>query len=72
MSPGELREARKGLNLTADEFGRVFGVTGRSISRYEAGDRSIPHALAVLVRLVGKFKVVRKELGLDISEDDVS
>lgn len=68
MSPGELKDARRSFGLTAEELGRLLGFASKSISRYEMGHRPIPQALAILVRLLVKFRAVRAELGVTLVE----
>lgn len=50
MTPKEFREARRKLGMSANELAEKLGLSdGRSIRRYEAGDRPIPIPTAALM-----------------------
>jgi len=52
MTPTELKQARHRLGLSAGAFARAVGVSdGRTVRRWEAGDRDIPGPVIVLVNL---------------------
>lgn len=57
MSPAEFRNIIEGLHLTQMEASRVFGVSGRAIRAWIAGDRAIPEPLAKLLRLLASGAV---------------
>ncbi len=43
MTPAEFKTARRALGLSVNSMAQVVGVaTGRTIRKWEAGDRSIP------------------------------
>lgn len=66
MTPMELREARHRLGLSANQFGRVVGLTpekpGRTVRRWEAGENDIPGPVVVLTRLLLDCPAARKRL----------
>lgn len=63
MTPAELREARQTLGLSAARFAAAVGVAdGRTVRRWEAGDREIPGSVAILVRLLLDMPAIRKRL----------
>ena len=65
MTPAELKAARHALGLSAEGFSRVLCVqSGRTVQRWEAGDRDIPGPVIVLVRLLMACPTSRKRLGL--------
>lgn len=65
MTPSELRALREALGITADALATVLGVSGgRTVRRWEAGDRAIPGPVAVLLRAIGENADVRKHFGL--------
>lgn len=65
MTPAELKSARRALGLSAEGFARVVGVeSGRTVRRWEAGDRDIPGPVKVLVALALGSKAVRNALGI--------
>jgi transcriptional regulator with XRE-family HTH domain len=52
MKPKEFRAIRKALGLSAREMAAKLGLSdGRSIRRYEAGERPIPIPTALLVQV---------------------
>jgi DNA-binding transcriptional regulator YiaG len=52
MSPDEFKEARRKLGLSAQELATALGVAdGRTVRRWEAGDRDIPGPAIVLLRI---------------------
>lgn len=52
MTPTDLKQARQRLGLSAGAFARAVGVSdGRTVRRWEAGDRDIPGPVIVLMRL---------------------
>ena len=69
MTPGELKEARHALGLSADGFAHVVGVeSGRTVRRWEAGERDIPGPIVVLVGLLLSVPAARKRLGLKLAK----
>ena len=52
MTPVEFKAARHALGLSAEGLARTIGVaTGRTVRKWEAGDRDIPGPAALLMRL---------------------
>jgi hypothetical protein len=50
MTPTELKEGRRKLGLSCARFAAAVGVTeGRTVRRWEAGDRDIPGPVIVLL-----------------------
>lgn len=63
MTPAELKSARHALGLSAEGFARVVGVeSGRTVRRWEAGERDIPGPVKVLIRIALKLPAARREL----------
>lgn len=46
MKVGNLSDYRKKKNLSTQELGRLTGVSGATISRYETGKRKLPVEIA--------------------------
>lgn len=70
MSSDDLVQIRKLLGLSANSFADRFGIDdGRTVRRYEAGDRRIPGPLIVLLRLVMESPEVRLHMGLRLPSD---
>lgn len=52
MTPAELKAARHTLGLSAEGFARACMIeSGRTVRRWEAGDRDIPGPVIQLVRI---------------------
>lgn len=49
MTPDALKSARARLGLTQAGLGELLRCDGRTVRRWEAGDREIPGPVAVLV-----------------------
>lgn len=65
MTPQELKAARQLLGLSAEGFARLVGVeSGRTVRRWEAGDRDIPGPVQVLTRALIESGAVRRHFGL--------
>jgi|HigsolmetaAR203D_1030402.scaffolds.fasta_scaffold15358_3 Predicted transcriptional regulator len=70
MTPAELKAARHALGLSAEGFARWVNVqSGRTVRRWEAGDRDIPGPVAVLVRAAMASRAVRAHFGLSLPDD---
>ena len=51
MTPAEFKAGRHALDLSANELARLFEVSGgRTIRRWESGERDIPGPAKVLMR----------------------
>lgn len=67
MTPDELKEARHRLGLSANALADLVGVSdGRTVRRWEAGDRDIPGPVQVLLRALLANAAVRKYFGVDL------
>lgn len=52
MTPSDLKSARHALGLSAEGFARAVRVeSGRTVRRWEAGDRDIPGPVETLVKI---------------------
>lgn len=68
MTPAELKSARHALCLSAEGFARLVHVeSGRTVRRWESGERDIPGPVQVLVHLCLEVPSVRKHLGLTLA-----
>lgn len=68
MTPASLKAARHRLGLSAELFARVVGVeSGRTVRRWEAGDRDIPGPVTVLTHLLLVSEEARARLGVQIT-----
>jgi transcriptional regulator with XRE-family HTH domain len=73
MKPDELKQARRELGLSANEFARVFGAhDGRTVRAWEHGERNglparIPRSIEILVALALQTPEARDWL---LSSDD--
>ena len=52
MTDDEFRAAIQSLDLPDTDAGRVLGCDPRTIRRWMSGERSVPEAIAKLVRLM--------------------
>ena len=67
MTPEELKSARHALGLSAEGFASWVNVqSGRTVRKWEAGDRDIPGPVAVLVKAAMKSQAVRDYFGLTL------
>jgi DNA-binding transcriptional regulator YiaG len=65
MTPAQLKSARQALGLSAEGFARAVGVeSGRTVRRWEAGDRDIPGPVIAWLDLVLHLPAARRRLGL--------
>jgi DNA-binding transcriptional regulator YiaG len=66
MTPTQLKAARHSLGLSAEAFARLVRVgNGRTVRRWEAGEREIPGPVEVIVELL-----VNGVLRVDFGEPD--
>jgi DNA-binding transcriptional regulator YiaG len=69
MTPAELKSARHAIGLSAEGFARLVKVeSGRTVRRWEAGERDIPGPVIVLVEAILANAAVRRHFGLTIKE----
>lgn len=78
MTPADLKLARYRLGLSAEglaAMGEILGArvaqSGRTVRRWERGDRTIPGPVKLLVRLALESAAVRRSLGLQEWVGDV-
>jgi DNA-binding transcriptional regulator YiaG len=65
MTPDELKSARQTLGLSAEGFAKLIRVeSGRTVRRWEAGDRDIPGPVTVLIEAILANHEVRRHFGL--------
>jgi hypothetical protein len=65
MTPAELKAARHSLGLSADGFARLVRVeSGRTVRRWESGERDIPGPVIVLLDMLDRCDAARRLLGL--------
>jgi DNA-binding transcriptional regulator YiaG len=65
-----LRSARSALGLSAEGFARLIGVeSGRTVRRWEAGERDIPGPVRVLTGALMESRAVRRYFGVAIEAD---
>lgn len=70
MTPTELKDARKALGLSAEGFAfLVQAGSGRTVRRWEAGNRDIPGPVKVIVRALMESRAVRRYFGLALASD---
>ena len=56
MTPADLKAARKALGLSAEGFARLVGVqSGRTVRRWERGDRDIPGTVERLLEALAEM-----------------
>jgi DNA-binding transcriptional regulator YiaG len=65
MAPAELRAARNALGLSAEGFARLVAVqSGRTVRKWEAGDREIPGPVRVMTKALMESEGVRGYFGV--------
>lgn len=63
MTPEELKSKRHALGLSAEGFARMVRVqSGRTVRKWEAGDRDIPGPVEVILDLAEAVPQARKWL----------
>ncbi|TXI08752.1 MAG: hypothetical protein E6Q76_06785 [Rhizobium sp.] len=73
MTPGDLKAARHALGLSAEALAKWVGVSdGRTVRRWEAGDRDIPGPVQVLVNAALESRAVRRHFGFSLPDDSTS
>lgn len=71
MTPADLKSARHALGLSAEGFARLVQVeSGRTVRRWESGERDIPGPVTVIVRALMDSRAVRRHFGLSIAGSD--
>jgi len=70
MTPDELKDARKALGLSAEKFAKMVRIeSGRTVRRWESGDRDIPGPVVVIVEALMQSRAVRRYFGVTIDAD---
>lgn len=70
MTPAELKSIRHSLGLSAEAFAKLVRVeSGRTVRRWEAGDRDIPGPVIVIAEAARDSSVVRQYLGVAIKDE---
>ncbi len=65
MTPEQFKDARQALGLSQKGMADLLGVSGdRTIRKWEEGERDISAPVAILVRIILKFRDVRAFMGL--------
>lgn len=70
MTSEELKAARAALGLSAEGFARLMQVeSGRTVRRWESGERDIPGPVQVLTSALLDSRAVRRYFSLSIEGD---
>lgn len=73
MTPTELRTGRHALGLSAEGLARLVQVeSGRTVRRWEAGERDIPGPVTVIVGALMESRAVRRHFGLALDGDEAA
>jgi DNA-binding transcriptional regulator YiaG len=69
MTAHELKTIRADLGLTAEAFATILGVAdGRTVRRWEGGERAIPGPVAVIAKAMRESAAVRRYFRVTLSE----
>jgi DNA-binding transcriptional regulator YiaG len=69
ITPEQLRAARTALCLSAEKFAQLVRVeSGRTVRRWEAGERDIPGPVQVLTEALMASPDVRRYFGLEVKD----
>ena len=67
MTPDEFKAARKALGLSTEGFARLVQVqSGRTVRRWELGERDVPGPVVVLTIALLESPAVREHFGLSL------
>ena len=70
MTPATLKAARHALGLSAEGFARLVRVeSGRTVRRWESGERDIPGPVIVLVTALQESQAVRRYFGVQFADN---
>ena len=70
MLPDTLKSARHALGLSAEGFAKLVQVeSGRTVRRWEAGERDIPGPVVVVVGALMESRAVRRYFGVALDGD---
>ena len=65
MTPTELRTIRATLGLSAEAMASLLQVqSGRTVRRWEAGEREVPGPVAVILTALRESQAVRRYFGV--------
>ena len=65
MTPAELKAARQALGLSAEGLAALLQVqSGRTVRRWEAGEREVPGPVAVILKALAESQAVRRYFGV--------
>ena len=65
MLPDELRVIRGALGLSAEGLAALLQVqSGRTVRRWEAGEREVPGPVAVILKALAESQAVRRYFGV--------
>lgn len=68
MTPADLKSARHALGLSAEGFARLVRVeSGRTVRRWESGERDIPGPVVVIVDAIMASGAVRRHFGVSLT-----
>lgn len=62
MKPSEFRACLERLGLSQVGAARLFGYNERTFRSYAAGDLAIPVVVALLLRVLVKFKITPEQI----------
>lgn len=69
MTPTQLKAARHVFGLSAEGFARLVRVeSGRTVRRWESGERGIPGPVIVLVTALQESQAVRRYFGVQLAD----
>jgi DNA-binding transcriptional regulator YiaG len=69
VTPAQLKSARCAFGLSAEGFARLVRVkSGRTVRRWEAGERDIPGPVIVLVTALQESQAVRRYFGVQLAD----
>lgn len=67
MTPDEFRAVRERLKLSAEAFAGLIGAgSGRTVRRWEAGDRPIPGPVQVIITALRDSAAVRRHFRVKV------
>lgn len=70
MTREEFRAARAALGLSAEGFAKLVRVeSGRTVRRWEAGERDVPGPVQVLTEALLASRAVRRYFGVAVEGD---
>ena len=68
MTPADLKSARHAFGLSAEGFAKLVRVeSGRTVRRWESGERDIPGPVQMMVEALLANKAVRRHFGITLT-----